>query len=397
MATDAWQIGSITPPTVCLCCGSRFDDNIHKMRGPYDTGPYRYVCDWCWKKPYMYFPDKDNLHDATTAGIGPGDFLAEAPIVQLEVTNGRKLNARLVSVPVRLLRLNPNNPRVKHKAPDMVENEIEDWLWKTEGIRSLYNEIRYSGGLSEKPIIDSTFIVVEGNRRITCLRRLDDQSKNAELPQFAEDAFERVQCLMLPPDADPKDVDLLIARAHVSGKKEWSPLNQAEQVFEMVSRHGLSPKQVGEALSLSSFTVDTMLHAFEATVNYGKRYPDIERRWIHKFSYFYELFRSRRLSEWSKDKKNLRVFMKLLSGKNPKLYLGSQVRDLPEIVRDRRALDFLTTEGYDAAIAVVKERQAKMDQFTKKLIDVEFVLQHISKNPSKIQSNPESMKVLNSI
>ena len=89
--------------------------------------------------------------------------------------------------------------------------------------------------------------------------------------------------------------------------------------------------------------------------------------------------------------------MKLLSGKKPKLYLGSQVRELPDIIRDGRALELLITEGYDAAIALMRERQAKMDQFTKQLIDVEFVLQHISKNPGKIQSNPESMKVLNSI
>src|SRR2546425_3236879 len=222
METDAWQIGSIRPPTVCLCCGSKFDDDRHKIRGPYDTGPYRYVCLWCWKKPYMYFPDKDLMPTESSEK----DFLANAPIVQLEVTRGRKLEAKLVTVPIAVLRLNSKNPRVKHKAPDMTETEIEDWLWRTEGIRSLYNEIKYSGGLSEKPIIDSSLVVVEGNRRVACLRRLDDQAKNGELLGYSEETFEKVQCLMLPADADPRDVDLLVARVHVSGKKEWSPLSQ---------------------------------------------------------------------------------------------------------------------------------------------------------------------------
>src|SRR6266581_1591989 len=58
LASEAWQIGSVSPPTICLCCGSRFDEDKHKMRGPYDAGPYRYVCEWCWKKSYMFFPDK---------------------------------------------------------------------------------------------------------------------------------------------------------------------------------------------------------------------------------------------------------------------------------------------------------------------------------------------------
>jgi len=55
---QAWQIGSQEPPTVCLCCGSKFDDEEHKRKGPYPTSPYVYVCQNCWEKSYLYFPDK---------------------------------------------------------------------------------------------------------------------------------------------------------------------------------------------------------------------------------------------------------------------------------------------------------------------------------------------------
>jgi len=44
---------------VCLCCGSPFDDNGHRRKGPYRTGPYKYVCEWCWQKSFLYFPDKE--------------------------------------------------------------------------------------------------------------------------------------------------------------------------------------------------------------------------------------------------------------------------------------------------------------------------------------------------
>jgi hypothetical protein len=53
-----WQIGSKTPPKVCLSCGQPFDSGKRKMRGPYLTMPYIWVCEWCWKKPYLFLPDK---------------------------------------------------------------------------------------------------------------------------------------------------------------------------------------------------------------------------------------------------------------------------------------------------------------------------------------------------
>jgi len=55
-----WQIGSETPPKVCLCCGLPFDEGKRKRKGPYYGQPYIWVCEWCWRQPYLYFPDKDN-------------------------------------------------------------------------------------------------------------------------------------------------------------------------------------------------------------------------------------------------------------------------------------------------------------------------------------------------
>ena len=55
---EAWQIGSSAPPSVCLCCGMKFDDGKHKIRGPYLKMPYIWVCQWCWEKDYLFFPDK---------------------------------------------------------------------------------------------------------------------------------------------------------------------------------------------------------------------------------------------------------------------------------------------------------------------------------------------------
>ncbi len=345
----------------------------------------------------MFFPDKLQKEGSGTPVLDENEIMAKAPIIELEVTKGRKIAARLVTVPIRRLRLSPNNPRVRRKSPSSDENEIEEWLWREEGTRSLYNEIRYSGGLSEKPIIDSGLLVIEGNRRVVCLRRLDDQAKNGELPDYPEDSFGKVQCLMLPTEVDPKDVDLLVARVHVSGKKEWSPLNQAEQIFDMMSKHNMQTGEVASALSISPQRIEVMFEAFRATLEYGNQYPDEEGKWVHKFSYFYELFRRRQLRDWAKDGKNLAQFMDLISGEKPKLWLGSQVRDLGEIIADRRAFDHLLTQGYGKAIETVRAKQSKNDRYTKTLEDASAALLLLTREPLRLSKDPDKAKILGDI
>ena len=51
-----WQIGSRTPPKVCLCCGRQFTET-RERKGPY-KGPYIWVCSECWDQPHLFFEDK---------------------------------------------------------------------------------------------------------------------------------------------------------------------------------------------------------------------------------------------------------------------------------------------------------------------------------------------------
>jgi len=331
----------------------------------------------------MFFPDKEKRGQHFVPPLDPVEVFRDAPTLELEVTHGRKLRVRLVTVPIHALSLNPDNPRVRHRTPGD-EELVENWLWEETGTRSLYNEIRYSGGLSEKPIIDSSFKVIEGNRRIVCLRRLDDQAKNGELPDASESLFEKIQCFMLPQDVEPRDVALLIARVHVSGKREWSPLNQAEQIFEMVTKRGMSNAEIGSALSISPKKTSLMLQAYQATLDYGKLYPDVEGKWIHKFSYFYELFRNEFLSEWARTPENLQTFFGLISGTSPKIKTGNQVRKLGPIVADPRAINILKMEGFDKALDSVKRKQSQSSEFTKALQRASDTLLEISSGPLRI-------------
>jgi hypothetical protein len=344
----------------------------------------------------MFFQDKIHKSNDDSPQSQTATW-AEAPIVELEVTRGRTIPCRLVRVSIGRLRLNPNNPRIARRLPSSDETEIEDWLWQEEGTKRLYNEVRYSGGLSEKPIVDSNLTVIEGNRRIVCLRKLDSQAKNAELPDYSEDAFEMAQCLMLPPETDPKDVDLLVARAHVSGKKEWAPLSQAEQIFDMVNKHNMPRSEVASALSLSPQRIEVMFDAFRATLEYGSHYHDDEGKWMHKFSYFYELFRRPTLRTWAKDGKNFAEFMELISGEKPKLSVGSQVRNFGAIIEDKQAYGLLLSDGFERAFEALKAKQSKIDRYTKTLEQASEALLELTRDPQKLSRDRKRTRVLGDI
>jgi hypothetical protein len=72
-ADKFWQVGALSPPGTCLCCGREIDGTIRVLKGPYLNGPYRYVCSDCWKLPYLYFSDK-KLADCGECWIPKGTY-----------------------------------------------------------------------------------------------------------------------------------------------------------------------------------------------------------------------------------------------------------------------------------------------------------------------------------
>ncbi len=104
----AWQIGSKSPPRVCLCCGLRFDEGERQIRGPYQNMPYRYVCRSCWGKPFLFFPDKVAA-DCGDCWLPPGITVHEHPTTGRRATSpdlGKSSGSKLAQA--KLLRWTKN-------------------------------------------------------------------------------------------------------------------------------------------------------------------------------------------------------------------------------------------------------------------------------------------------
>src|SRR5262249_30976281 len=88
----------------------------------------------------------------------------------------RDFDLERVKVPLGFLRLDPQNQRVSYllrrQQAAAGDAELEELLWLMDPVKDLYNSIYQNGGLISDPIVRRNGIVVEGNCRTVCLRRL---------------------------------------------------------------------------------------------------------------------------------------------------------------------------------------------------------------------------------
>ena len=96
-----------------------------------------------------------------------------------------EIKVEIREVPIDDLKLDPNNVRFKHIDRLLTDAKIEEIIWEEQDTRDLMKSIRVSGGLMERPVVSSDYVVKEGNRRVVCLRRLKNLAHEGKVPEPA--------------------------------------------------------------------------------------------------------------------------------------------------------------------------------------------------------------------
>ncbi len=260
--------------------------------------------------------------------------------IQINISEDKIIEAEILTIPLSQLKLDPNNVRFKHIPEPMTDKQIEDYIWKEPDTKSTLREIKFSQGLSEKPYVkkisDSEYLVIEGNRRTVCLRHLVEQIGNREESNIPLEKIDPVQCTVLPDDVDEAAIALLLARLHVSGKKDWPAMNKGAHIYDLVNKHDYDWDEVAKAVSMGKNTITQNVKAFDQTMEYHEKYP-ADKGWLQKFSQFLELYKRRSLKEWAENPKNLEKFMDWVN-KN-QIPMAIHVRKMDNILADRDALN----------------------------------------------------------
>jgi len=291
--------------------------------------------------------------------------------VQIQISKDNTILGELQYIPLSKILLDPKNVRFKHLDRKLSDKEIEEWISDEGDSKSLIREIKFSGGLSEKPFVqdleDGNYKVIEGNRRTVCLRKIPAEIKDGKEKEIALEMIDPVQCIVIPKEVTDKSLAVFLARIHVSGKKDWAALNQSAHVFDLIKKHDFDQDDVAHAVSISKTKVNTMLKSYEATLKYKEKFPD-DDLWLRRYSHFEELFKKKNLKEWVSDPLNLDLFMKWIH--NNQFPMAIKVRKLDGIVQDGKEAYKAMKKGaiVDEAYEIL-QRQDQTRTLTAKIAD----------------------------
>lgn len=184
----------------------------------------------------------------------------------------KKLAREIEYISLGEIALDPRNPRLGRAAhlenldQDQIYDKMKDWsleelatsflesgFWPHEAVLCVVENIQGKDGL----------VVVEGNRRIAALQRLqkayagEETSKKwqdliAGVPR-PDELFARVPFIQYDSRAD---VDAFLGFRHVTGIKEWAPPEKAQFIAKLIDESGFSYRQVMRKIGSKTDTVE---------------------------------------------------------------------------------------------------------------------------------------------
>lgn len=323
--------------------------------------------------------------------------------IQIQITKEHTVLGELRTIPLSKLKLDPKNVRFKHVDSTLNDEEIQQWIWEEPDTRSLLREIRFSGGLSEKPFVqetpDGNFRIVEGNRRIVCMRKIAEEINSGKEKEIKISSIDPTQCIVIPRDVSEKWLAIFLARVHVSGKKDWAALNQSAYVYELIHKHDYPYEEIASAISISKTRVTQMIKAYETTLKYRDTYSD-DDLWLRRYSHFDELWKRKTLKEWANDPHNLELFMKWVH--DNQFPMAIKVRKLDAIIQDGKDAYKAIKKGatIDDAVEILQHQDEKRaittkiaDEVAGKVSDFQELLENFPRGKMKeLAKDKERMK-----
>lgn len=171
-----------------------------------------------------------------------------------------------------------------------------------ENIRDLIGSFKANGILMLDPIQvkeipDNKFVVVEGNRRTAALKHLQDEFKAGnDVGKLTQESFKSVAVVLISGESPVQHL-VTMGLHHISGKRKWSPVNQAQLIYDLYHKHGQSEQDIMEALSITkqglrrALRTLSFINAYKDS-DYGDQFVPT------KYSIFEEVIKTPAVKNW---------------------------------------------------------------------------------------------------
>lgn len=298
--------------------------------------------------------------------------------ILLSISGERKILGEYSEKDVSFFKLDLKNPRFSHKKI-YSEKKMEEEIWREKDVGILFRSIIESKGISEAIVAYPDGTIIEGNRRIVCLRKIKE--KYSDDPNiFPKSGYTKIPTYVLPKDMDPLERDVFLARLHVSGKKEWKSLNQAEQIYNLKEKYKLTFDKITNLIGMSRGKVFQKYWAYSKTKDFLKKYP---KEPLSKYSYFEEAYKKKDVRRFVDNDSIKSLFYKWIVEKKFDDTGAKDIRKLSLIMEKPRLFDLFQKEGikktYHKYQAIFEIRES----FYKSLLDILSSIKSLPKDKAK--------------
>lgn len=178
------------------------------------------------------------------------------------------MESKRITKHIKNLLLDPNNyrfidrPDYKPVADDQVADiRVQQRTMNfvagknNENISDLITSFKTNGFLDIDQIqakkVGENYLILEGNRRVTTLKYLYDEFiKGNDVGKLTESDFKSIDLVEIT-DEDPVQHLITMGLHHISGKKRWSAVNEAQLIHDLIYKYGKQEDEVCNALAIN--------------------------------------------------------------------------------------------------------------------------------------------------
>lgn len=210
--------------------------------------------------------------------------------------------------------LDPNNYRFidnkdyrKVEEADIRSSRIQDRTFNLlagknlENISDLIRSFKANGILKDpiqvKELSDGEFLVIEGNRRTAALKQLyKDFQESKDVGKLKESDFKSLEVVLISED-NPIEHLITMGIHHISGKRKWSPVNQAQLIRDLIEEHNMSEIDVCDSLAITKHNLRRSLRSL-AFIERFKHSDFGDQFQTNMYSVFEEIIKNTKVKAW---------------------------------------------------------------------------------------------------
>lgn len=145
------------------------------------------------------------------------------------------------------------DPRIQQRTLNFI------WGRNKENIKDLITSFRENGFLDIEQIqvkqLGDKYLVLEGNRRTATLKFFwEEYNQGIDIGNINPQTFDEIPVVIIDKE-DPIQHLITMGLHHISGKKRWSAVNEAQLMNDLIETHGLSEEEVCNKLGISKYTL----------------------------------------------------------------------------------------------------------------------------------------------